>query len=620
MAGDAIPNFVWKPITSGRGGPGPRSRHGLAYDRRRGATVLFGGALAGPAGGILSDTWEFYDGEWSLISTPVAPPARDRVALAYDGRRHKCVLFGGQAWDGEFFRARGDTWAYANERWREVGARPAPRPRCGHALAFDEGAGVAVLFGGAPDPGLRPLADTWLFDGGSWQEVSGPGPPPRRHAALAYDPDLGGCVLNGGSDDDEGTRPFGDTWLFRDGTWARLPAGFDTAARHGHALAYHRAARRLVMFGGFGGEHELLVRGPDGWHPVEGLQLPPRHQCAPLAWDERLDGLVCHGGETQDGGHQFDTTWVLHLSATARRRPAAVAAPREAGPPPAAAVTAAGGAPRRKGRPATRVTCNRCDCPIEVREGFDEEFVRCPKCGSFTSLPGAEAAPAYGCAEPFKQCPRCGQGLPVKAVLCMRCGYDYRAGRVITERRTLKPIAHHWGGNLPLRLALTAALLPLGLALLFFWKNVPAVAAVQVAWALLLLGTAGTFRTVSLRRDRRGHSTLETRQWLAFIPLARRTRPLDRHTMRLEPNPEGGGLATWLELLVGDSIWLRVFWTPAAAFLYLLAMIAVGRCALTLADDRGSRVERAVIYRCRSQSRMREIADTICDVAGLDYS
>ncbi len=110
-----------------------------------------------------------------------------------------------------------------------------------------------VLFGGAPDPGLRPLKDTWLFDSGSWQPVPGPGPPPRRHAALAYDPDLGGCVLNGGSDDDAGTRPFGDSWLFRGGAWARLPDCFDTVPRYGHALAYHWAARRLLIFGGRGG-------------------------------------------------------------------------------------------------------------------------------------------------------------------------------------------------------------------------------------------------------------------------------------------------------------------------------------------------------------------------------
>ncbi len=624
MVGGAMPHFVWKSIASGRGGPGPRSRHGLVYDRKRRATVLFGGMLGGPAGGILSDTWELYDGEWSRIITPEHPPARDRVALAYDGRRRKCVLFGGQAWDGEFFRAQGDMWVLAKERWRPCRVRPGPRPRCGHVLAFDEGAGVTVLFGGAPDPGLRPLRDTWLFDGDSWQAVSGPGPPARRHAALAYDPDLKGCVLHGGSDDDAGTRPLGDTWLFRDGAWARLPGCFDTAARRGHTLAYHRAARRLVMFGGSGGEHALLVRESDGWRPVEGLQLPPRHQGAPLAWDDNLDGLVCHGGEAQDGGHQFDTTWVLRLSAARRpaatgRRPAAVAAP-EVEPPGATSATTAGRTPQGKSRPATRVNCNRCDHPIEVREGFDETFVRCPKCGSFTTLPGAEPAPAYGCAEPFKHCPRCGLGLPVKAVLCMRCGYDYRTGRVVNERRILKPIAHYWGGAILLRLALVVVLLPLGLPLLVFWKNVPAAAAVLVAWSLFLLGAAGTFRTAGLRRDRQGKSTLQTRQWLCFIPLASAPRLLDRRAMRLELNLEGGGAATWVQLLIGDSLWLRLALTPAAAFFYLYAMLAVGSCVLILAEDRGGHVERTTIYRCRSEDQLRAIADTICEVAGVGYS
>jgi hypothetical protein len=44
------------------------------------------------------------------------------------------------------------------------------------------------------------------------------------------------------------------------------------------------------------------------------VPLHPRHQCAPLAWDDGLDGLVLHGGETGHAGHQYDSTLVLRLA------------------------------------------------------------------------------------------------------------------------------------------------------------------------------------------------------------------------------------------------------------------------------------------------------------------
>jgi hypothetical protein len=189
-----------------------------------------------------------------------------------------------------------------------------------------------VLFGGTPGRDDPSLGDTWLFDGAAWHSVPGPGPPARRYAALGYDPDLGGCVLNGGSEDDDGRCGFGDTWLFRDRAWERLASPFDTEVHDDHGLVYHRAARRLVMFGGLGAAHGARVREAGGWAWVDALPVQARHQCAPLAWDEALEGVVYHGGEAHHAGPQFDTTWVLQLADTAARttrRPPPPAPPDE---------------------------------------------------------------------------------------------------------------------------------------------------------------------------------------------------------------------------------------------------------------------------------------------------
>jgi hypothetical protein len=181
-------------------------------------------------------------------------------------------------------------------------------------MAYDEQTGFAVLFGGI-DPRDRPLGDTWLFDGTSWSRVGGPAPPARRYAALAYDPDLKGCVLHGGAEDDRGRRTFGDAWLFGANVWKPLGPNFDTDPRDDHGLGYHRNAKRLVMLEGVGGARGALARVATGWQAVETNPIHPRHQCAPLTWDDELGGLLLYGGESHHGGPQFDKTLLLRMPA-----------------------------------------------------------------------------------------------------------------------------------------------------------------------------------------------------------------------------------------------------------------------------------------------------------------
>jgi Galactose oxidase, central domain len=305
------PTLGWEVIASGNSGPGKRSRHGLIYDRSMKAAVLFGGVVWTPDWNLQADTWELHGREWTRIETSETPPARHRGAMAYLDNREQSLLFGGQGVTNDIL---GDTWTYSGRRWRRV--RPAavpPPPRCGHCMAFDEQAGVAVLFGGI-DAKLNSLGDTWVFEGNSWKEVrSTTSPPARRYAALAYDADLKGCLLHGGSEDEAGHRSFGDAWLFQDNTWKRLGSHFDTDPRDDHGLGYHRGAKRMVMLEGIAATRGILVRESTGWQTVEANPLHPRHQCSPLAWDADLGGLLLHGGEAHHEGPQFDVTLLLRM-------------------------------------------------------------------------------------------------------------------------------------------------------------------------------------------------------------------------------------------------------------------------------------------------------------------
>lgn len=312
VAGPMAPvsSVGWELIAKGSDGPGPRSRHGLAYDRKAKAVVLFGGVVWTPQWSFPADTWELRGRIWHRVKGSAAPEPRHRAAMSYLNNRDQTLLFGGQNQRNAILR---DTWTYAQERWQRVdtGAN-APAARCGHSLAFDEQAGVAVLFGGVSS-WQNSLADTWLFDGSAWKQVRGSGPSARRYAAFAYNPDLKGCLLHGGSEDDVGEKSFGDAWLFKDNAWKKLPASFETDARDDHALGYHQISKRMVMLEGVAGKRGLLAADEKGWQEVAANPLHPRHQCSPMVWNADLGGLLIHGGEAHQEGNQLDTTLLLRM-------------------------------------------------------------------------------------------------------------------------------------------------------------------------------------------------------------------------------------------------------------------------------------------------------------------
>jgi hypothetical protein len=305
------PVFEWHVIASGRRGPGPRSRHGLVHDPGRRVTILFGGIIWKGDGLLLDDTWELRSEFWTPVEAHPRPQARHRSGMVFDSHRGCAILFGGQ---GRTYGFLSDTWTYEDGRWarRRRWWSSGPPPRCGHAMAFDESTGETVLFGGV-DTRRKAMRDTWVWNGDRWQEVRGPRPPARRYAAFAFDPGLHGCVLHGGAVDDQGRDRFGDAWLFRDGRWSRCPAEFDTDPRDDHGLAYHRAAKRLLLLEDLNGAGCLMGGPSDGWVRATVTPDPPRLQCSPVAWDAQLGGLIMHGGETGQGGFQSDITSVFRL-------------------------------------------------------------------------------------------------------------------------------------------------------------------------------------------------------------------------------------------------------------------------------------------------------------------
>ena len=87
----------------------------------------------------------------------------------------------------------------------------------GRRVEYDEGRGVAVLYGGEYNsPCTDNYEDTWEYDGNDWKEVAtNPRPPARFGSVMAYDIRRKVTLLHGGS----GCAVHGDTWEFDGKGW-----------------------------------------------------------------------------------------------------------------------------------------------------------------------------------------------------------------------------------------------------------------------------------------------------------------------------------------------------------------------------------------------------------------
>ena len=191
--------------------PPARNMAGMAYDGSN--VVLFGGLS--PWRG---DTWIFTGTEWKQVEPSVSPSGRAGPALASLGVR--ALLFGGADDSGGL----GDTWLLDDGPAPEwISVRPADSPSARTAPAMVQyGTGPqALLFGGHLPTG-QDTGDTWAFrgdtTGGNWRPIVSPANPPgRAMAGMAYDQGRGLVVLFGGQNEENN---FGDTWTFSDDVWS----------------------------------------------------------------------------------------------------------------------------------------------------------------------------------------------------------------------------------------------------------------------------------------------------------------------------------------------------------------------------------------------------------------
>jgi cysteine-rich repeat protein len=169
--------------------PPGRYRHAMTYDARRGVIVMFGGR-AGTS--LLDDTWE-WTGPCNAKTwerTAAGPSARELAALAFDERRGVTVLFGGSSSTG---MALDETWEWDGTSWVMMpAAMPWIPARTDHGMAYDPRRARVVVFGGLSAPDR--VNNAWEWDGTTWTEIF-PIVVPTARSGLALVGDVTGALV-----------------------------------------------------------------------------------------------------------------------------------------------------------------------------------------------------------------------------------------------------------------------------------------------------------------------------------------------------------------------------------------------------------------------------------------
>ena len=225
-------------------GPPARSASVAAYDSVRHAIVLFGGS--GPSGigpaKLFDDTWTWDGTAWTEQFPVHKPNPRFDAAMAFDRRRGVTVMYGGLG-QTETYDA---TWTWDGTDWTLNDPPSTPGARHFFSIAYDDAAGVTVLFGGSM-PGQR-FNDTWTWDGVTWTKLSEPPPVASGWSFLTYDAATKEVVayIFFGLDN----HPLTEYTITWDGTkWTDRTTAGDPSPRTGIAMAFDPESKQVVMFG-----------------------------------------------------------------------------------------------------------------------------------------------------------------------------------------------------------------------------------------------------------------------------------------------------------------------------------------------------------------------------------
>lgn len=138
---------TWVKITTNHS-PAARTYHSMTYDNVRNVTILLGGV---GRDANFYDTWEYNGNDWTQVNIANVPEISNGGAgMTFDASRGVAVYF------------KDYTWEYKDSNWNFVSIASLPESRESHELAYDRKRNKVVLFGGQNSNDLE-LNDTWEY-------------------------------------------------------------------------------------------------------------------------------------------------------------------------------------------------------------------------------------------------------------------------------------------------------------------------------------------------------------------------------------------------------------------------------------------------------------------------
>jgi hypothetical protein len=240
--------------------------------------------------------------EWVQAFPATSPPPEFDAAATYDSKRQVMVMFGGSG-----IPLSAQTWEWNGASWNQRTA-PGPEARVGSALAFDSARGVSVLFGGHNN-NQQKVRDTWEWNGVAWQFRTTNGPVQRADHTMVYDMERKRTVLYGGFINLDTFLP-AETWEWDGNTWERVGVDGPPLRRYEHAMAYDAKRKVALLFGGVASADGTNVNLPtdtwawDGsaWRQVATTGPSGRYR-PKMVYDSQREVVVLFGGEPPEDVH-----------------------------------------------------------------------------------------------------------------------------------------------------------------------------------------------------------------------------------------------------------------------------------------------------------------------------